>query len=98
MHFYQLLINLQIFLPLTLSPYGNLMENANSILRKKINEIRNTQPVMSINVILRLFAIGNEGVWKCSALFCVDSFIATTKISLNRKINFHLNDEKTATT
>lgn len=59
---------------------------------------------MSINVFLRLFAIGNEKVWKCSAAFFfrADSFAATThthtKISSNRKINFHLNDEKTATT
>lgn len=35
---------------------------------------------MSINVFLRLFAIGNEKVWKCSAplFFHADSFTANT--------------------
>lgn len=56
---------------------------------------------MSINVLIRLFAIGNEKVWKCGDFFFsfrVAHSVATTKISSNRKINFHLNDEKTATT
>lgn len=75
-----------------------MVKSGREIKKKKEKQTKIQRPVMSINVFLRMFAIGNEKVWWIEVQFLQQHgsriHAAITKISSNRKINFHLNDEK----